>query len=363
MCLTGVIVWPCVMSRAIGAGGGIVLRMPSEKKEAMLRTWELLTLIPQRGPGKTTRVLLTELATRGYSVSKKTVERDLVNLSTIFPITANEDSKPYQWFWAPDASLNLPGVALTEALSLVLAEETLTGLMHKSLLAPLKGRLDAAKRLLTEAKGHNSKAGWADKVCAVPRDLMLRAPKVNAAVLDAVQDALVADRQLDIEYRSLMDAAPSWRTVNPRALLLKGSVMYLLADKKGASGAAPDEPVKQYALHRIRSTRSSVKRVVRSDFNLAEYRKAEEHEVGNRHGVRARLRITADLAKILRETPLSLKQRIKVSGDNIVVEAAVRNTPALRRWILGHGSAVEVIGPAALRTAIRTKILAAAAKY
>ena len=172
------------------------LFMPSEKKEAMLRTWEMLKLIPLREPGKTARVLLTELAARGYSVSKKTVERDLVNLSIIFPITCNEDSKPYQWFWTPDASLNLPGVALTEALSLVLAEETLMGLMHKSLLAPLKGRLDAAKRLLSEAKCHNSKAGWADKICAVPRDLMLRAPMVNAAVLEAVQDALPSAQQI-----------------------------------------------------------------------------------------------------------------------------------------------------------------------
>ena len=70
-----------------------------------------------------------------------------------------------------------------------------------------------------------------------------------------------------------------------------------------------------------------------------------------------------EVAKILRETPLSLKQRIKVSGDNIVVEAAVRDTPALRRWILGHGAAVEVLGPAALKTAIRTQVLAAAARY
>jgi predicted DNA-binding transcriptional regulator YafY len=328
----------------------------------MLRTWEMLKLVPQRPPGKTSRVLLTELGVRGYAVSKKTVERDLVNLSTIFPITANEESKPYRWFWAPDASLDLPGVALTEALSLVLAEETLTGLMHKSLLAPLQGRLAAAKRLLGEARGHNSTAGWADKVCAVPRDLMLRAPKVASDVLNVVQGALMTDRQLDIEYRSLQDTSASWRTVNPRGLLLKGSVMYLLADKKG-NGSDSDALVKQYALHRIRAARVAVKPVARSPFDLKKYIGKTEHEVGNRQGIRVRLRISADLAKILRETPLALKQRIKVSGNDVVVEAGVRNTPALRRWILGHGAAVEVLGPAVLKTAIRTQVLAAAARY
>jgi predicted DNA-binding transcriptional regulator YafY len=337
--------------------------MPAPTKDVMLRTWELLKLIPQRPPGKTARQLLGELATRGYVVVKKTVERDLTELSTIFPIAANEASKPYQWYWMPNASLNLPGVAVTEAMSLVLAEDTLKGLMHKSLLAPLQARLDAAKRLLTEARGHNSKVGWADKIRSVPRDFSLRAPSVNFTVLEQVRDALLWERQLEIEYKSLGDAGFSWRLVNPRALLLKGSVMYLLADKKDlGAGAEPDALVKQYALHRIRSTRAGVKAAVRSDFNLKRYMDKDEHEVGHRHAVRVRLRVSADLAKILRETPLAPKQQVKMSGKDIIVVAAVRNTPALRRWILGHGPAVEVLGPAALKAAIRTKILAAAAQ-
>jgi electron transfer flavoprotein alpha subunit len=73
--------------------------------------------------------------------------------------------------------------------------------------------------------------------------------------------------------------------------------------------------------------------------------------------------VKPDLAKILRETPLSAKQHIKVSGEDVIVVAAVRNTPALRRWILGHGPAVEVLGPATLRTAIGAKVQAAAARY
>jgi predicted DNA-binding transcriptional regulator YafY len=103
--------------------------------------------------------------------------------------------------------------------------------------------------------------------------------------------------------------------------------------------------------------------VVRSDFNLKRYIEKNEDEVGSRHGIRVRLRITADLAKILHETPLSAKQTIKMVGEDIVVVAAARNTPALRRWILGHGPAVEVLGPATLRTEIKAKVQAAAAKY
>jgi predicted DNA-binding transcriptional regulator YafY len=337
--------------------------MPAPKKDAMLRNWEMLKLIPARAPGKTARALRDELEARGYDVSKKTVERDLGNLSTIFPIIANERSKPYQWHWMPNASPGLPGVAVTEAMSLVLAEGVLVGLMHKSLLTPLQGRLDAAKRLLAEAKASNSKTAWVERIRSVPREFMLRPPSISPPVIEGVQDAVLGERQIEIDYRSLKDTTASWRTVNPRALLLKGSVMYLLADNLSPEKPASEATVKQYALHRIRATRPSITPIVPRAFNLNRYINALEHEVGPRRATRVRLKVSEDLAKILRETPLATQQRIKTVGDAIVVEAAVRDTPALRKWILGHGPAVEVLAPAGLRAGIKAKIMAAAAAY
>ena len=95
------------------------------------------------------------------------------------------------------------------------------------------------------------------------------------------------------------------RCANPRALLLKGSVMYLLADKKDV-GSEPDALVKQYALHRIRAARITGKAVTRCAFNLKKHLEKAEHEVGNRHGIRVRLRVSANLAKRYSTTvPLS----------------------------------------------------------
>lgn len=68
------------------------------------------------------------------------------------------------------------------------------------------------------------------KIRAVSRDLTLRAPRVNPKGLEQVQEALMADRLLEIEYRSLQDPNPVWRTVNARALLLEGSVPVVLSD-------------------------------------------------------------------------------------------------------------------------------------
>jgi predicted DNA-binding transcriptional regulator YafY len=337
--------------------------MPAPKTDVMLRNWELLRLLPLNAPGKTARQLRDELELNGYNVSKKTVERDLVDLSTILGINADEETKPYQWYWSSNASLAFPGVGVTEAMSLVLAESTLLGLMHKSLLSPLQGRLDAAKRLLTESRGTNSKTAWVQKIRSVPRDFMLLPPSVSTDVVEQVQDAVLQDRQIEIQYRSLKDTAASWRTVNPRALLLNGSVMYLLADKLSTEDSVSDGTVKQYALHRIKAIRPGTRPIALRTFSLTRYIRTEEHQVGNRSPIRIRLKVSEDLAKILGETPLAARQRVRTVGSATVVEAAVRNTPALRKWILGHGPAVEVLAPAALRAAIKAKVQAAAAAY
>ncbi|OGQ52434.1 MAG: hypothetical protein A3J24_13235 [Deltaproteobacteria bacterium RIFCSPLOWO2_02_FULL_53_8] len=39
-----------------------------------------------------------------FEVSKRTVERDLISLSEIFPLISNERSRPYGWSWSKDAS-------------------------------------------------------------------------------------------------------------------------------------------------------------------------------------------------------------------------------------------------------------------
>ena len=59
--------------------------MSSAKSHATLgRQWELLSIIPTRGLGKSAAELTQVLEDRGFQVSKRTVERDLNDLSLVF---------------------------------------------------------------------------------------------------------------------------------------------------------------------------------------------------------------------------------------------------------------------------------------
>jgi predicted DNA-binding transcriptional regulator YafY len=71
----------------------------------IVRQWHLLTLLP-KGPRRIdTATLEVRLRERGILVHRRTIQRDLLELAMVFPIVADERSKPYGWRWADDAEL------------------------------------------------------------------------------------------------------------------------------------------------------------------------------------------------------------------------------------------------------------------
>ena len=71
------------------------------KSPVLARAMTMLSLLPTRPPGHTAQQLKDALANRDYEIDKRTVERDLVQLSARFPIVCSEDTTPYRWYWLP----------------------------------------------------------------------------------------------------------------------------------------------------------------------------------------------------------------------------------------------------------------------
>ena len=68
-------------------------------RSTLARQWELLKLLPSRAPGASASELQGRLQASGFSASKRTVERDLTELSRLFPIQCNSKGVPYGWYW------------------------------------------------------------------------------------------------------------------------------------------------------------------------------------------------------------------------------------------------------------------------
>lgn len=331
--------------------------MPSNKtRNTLARQWELLKLLPTRGSGKTAKEIADALAEAGFSVSKRQVERDLIDLQEVFGLQCNDASIPYGWRWG-SAPVELPGVTLAEALSLQIVEETLKPLLPGSMLRTIQHRLTLAKAKLAALSDQNPSARWADMVASVPPMLPMMPPIVEEEILDTVQNALLSGEQIFAVYKRILGDAKEL-TLHPLGMVLRGGVTYLVAT------ANDYVDVRLFALHRFESARRSYELAkVPKGFRLASYLDTGALQFGSGGVVRLVARISDGLAGHLQETPLAPSQKLKPTEGGMQLTVSIPDTWQLHWWILSQGATIVVLSPESLRERIAKALLDAAGNY
>lgn len=328
------------------------------KQDVMARQWEMLKLLPQYGTGKSSGQLTNELASAGFEVDKRTVERDLIKLSTLFPIISDERSKPYGWRWSDDARIDLPSIELSEALSLKLMEQFLKPMLPASMVRTLEGRFRLAAAKLATLGSGNRTSRWVNKVKVVAPTLNLMPPTIPPGVLESVQEALLADEQIDLSYRNSNDEKHKPLRVHPLGLIQRGQVTYVVGTVFDY-----DDP-RLMALHRIQSAERTGLAVRRpKGFTLEEYVASGAMEFGDGEELKLVARVSAVLCRHLSETPLSPDMRLAPDGEQFRLTATVRHSWQLHWWVLSQADDIEIIRPAAFRREIAERLSAAATRY
>lgn len=333
--------------------------MPANTKQsAMLRLWEMLRLLPSHGAGKTASELTEALKDAGFSIAKRQVERDLKELSEVFQLDCNDRSPPYGWKWRSGASADLPGLTVAEAISLRMVEDTLRPLLPASVLQALQPRFSQARNTLDLLVQENRKVQWINKVRTVSPAFPLIPPRIDPAVLETVQDALLADEQIDAEYRGMGSDEAKQVRLHPLGMVNRGPVTYLVA----TTFDYPD--VRLYAVHRMTGATRTWETIKRPEgFDLDAYILAGGLHFGNGKTVRLTAWVSDGLARILEETPMSEDQALKPDGDEIKLTATVMDSWQLTWWLMAQGEDIEVVSPVALRRKIAGLLTDAAAQY
>ena len=333
--------------------------MPAKQtRHTLVRQWALLQLLPTRGPGKTAKELTDALNNDGYNISKRQVERDLLELYDAFGLDLNNTSIPYGWRLPPHVPIDLPSITLAEALSLQLVEGTLKALIPPAMMHSLESRFLQAKRKLETLETANQASQWLHKVAVVPPSLPMLPPTIDPNILETVQDALLLNRQLNVEYRKFDAGHPSSQTLHPLGLVQRGPVTYLVATAFHYTDAH------LYVLHRIITASKTEHAVVTPEgFSLEQYIASDALQFGNNGSICMKAEIWDGLAQILRETPLSADQQIAEIDGALQITATVTDSWQLRWWILSQGDGIEIIEPVALRHEIANKLKAAASQY
>jgi predicted DNA-binding transcriptional regulator YafY len=333
--------------------------MPSSDHETtMARQWELLrNHLPARPPGKSSLQLRDALAANGHDVTKRTIERDMHELSRIFPILRNEKSAPYGWHWSESARFDTLGMDLSEAVSLGLMEDLLRQLMPPAFLSSLEGKFSLARDKLA-ALPKIPHARWKDLVRYVPPGLPFIPPVLSPGVLPAIQEALLGQRQLQVTYLKVGADAAKEYSLHPLSLIQQGARSYLVATAFDYA-----EP-RLYAVHRFASatvTENALKRP--KGFSLDAFIASGAAQFGSGDAIELKARVSDDLAGLLEETPISKDQKITTRAGVHTLTATIQDSWQLHFWIRSQGAAITVLKPTALRKGIIAELQSSLANY
>lgn len=333
--------------------------MPAANSQSTIsRQWELLKILPARAPGKTANELCAELDDLGYKISKRTVERDLNDLSQIFPLQCNDKGIPFGWYWTPGSPTELPSVTLSDALTLQLVENGLRPLLPSGILKSLEPRFAQARNKLDALDENVPAARWVDKIASVPPELNLIAPEINIELLELIQQALLDDQQITATYFAAHTNKIRNYDLNPLALILRGNITYL------AATVEPYTDVRLFAVHRFKQVEPLATPCKRpDDFDLQSYIRSGALQFSQGEMIQLKARINSDLVNLLSETPISPDMQIKSIDEGHEITATVLNSWQLHWWVLSQADAIEVLEPQALRGEIGRKLGVASALY
>ncbi|CAA0079875.1 Uncharacterised protein [Zhongshania aliphaticivorans] len=304
------------------------------------RIMAMLSLIPREPAKISTDRLMGYLSDAGLAVTQRTIQRDLHEISTTYPIVLDERSKPFGWSYM--AGYSYQGVTMNpfEALAFIIAAREFSSRLPSGVAQYLTPQVIVAKRAL-ESYSSNL-AAFDKKVVRISAGFKLQPAEINHSILDAVYDGLLREKILELDYTLKKRVR-----VHPLGLIFKDQITYLV----GTFWNYKD--VRQLALHRIKNcivTDSDLK--VPVGFNLQKY-----EETGALGCLKSNKKINLELkmriaaAKHLRDTPISDDQVITEPDMEgwVTVSGTLPDREDFRWWILGFGEQVEVIKPLALR--------------
>ena len=279
----------------------------------------------------------------GFIVPPRTLQRELLALTGIFPIVVDDSKKPYRWSWEQRApSLTLPLVDPRSALLVMLVERHLRDALPPALRESMEPIVESARQALTTEK---SKLGaWLRSVRVIPRHLPLHPPPQAPDVFAAVAEALLAQRKVEVLYQG---RRPGERThvISPLGLVLKDGIGYLLGVVDGK------EDVVTFALHRARAAKVLPdRRQAPKDFDLDKRIESGAFGFLIQDRIDLKVRFSNTVAITVRESRVDADQQVLDDGDNhVVLHASVPDTQQLRSWLLGFGAEAEVLAPPSLR--------------
>lgn len=318
----------------------------------LARQWCIIQLLESRTRGLTAQQIAIEL-----EQDVRTVYRDLQALEAAgFPLYTEREGKSSYWKMLDGrrAKLKIPFTA-SELMSLHLSGELLGALQgtvfHESIqevLAKVRSALSPEMLDYLDRVSGRMAAGFS--------------PRKNyesfKEIINLASKATAEMQRVEIRYKAASTGLTTTRKIDPYQVWALNGVFYLIGLCHVRSA------IRTFAVDRIKDIRLLKESFqYPDDFNMTDYLQSAFRVMTGRP-VRIKVRFARAAAHVVKERIWHPSQEIREqrSGD-IVVTLEVPVNYEVISWILGFGSAAEVLEPPELRKRIRDEHLSAAKTY
>jgi len=315
-----------------------------KSSDTLYRQWILLLNIPRYPKRISSQELLQRLIDR-FDVTIRTIQRDLINLSSVFELSNDTEGKKHYWFWSQGSVAHeFPSMPPETALAFQLSKSTLTSTLPSSILELIQPHLNQSQEILNSTSTYLK--NWPSKVAAIDNNINLIKPSISLKIQSIVYDAVFTEKQIKISYHP-RKKEPINYIVHPLGIVIRQGIIYLICT------LWKYENIVQLALHRFISAEllDNNANLVKG-FTLTSYIKEQQsfdYPISSK-AIQLKVLFSAAAAEHLYETPLMEDQALSIQeGNRILLEGSIIDSHKLRWWLAGFGSNIEVIEPASLR--------------
>jgi len=321
--------------------------------DTSIRYLQMLQFLPMYPAKRSPPEIREHLAEYGYYVSDRTVQRDLIKLASAFGLYCDDRSIPFGWCWMKDAKrADMASMDHAEALTLSLAKTYLSNVLPISHSSRMKALFNRAETFLDQMNGSDL-IKWKDKVRVIPVTHGYVSPKIKEEIQSIIYESLLREKKFKGRYLSREKTAAKQAVFNPLAIVSHGVVTRVICTRE--IGGQLDDIIRYLPIHRFKSVSQLEDKInIPDNFNLDDYLASGQIEYLYDENIDLHLKFNHAVGLHLTETPFSKDQSIKiVEGRSITLKAKTPYTETLKRWILGFGDQVTVMGPQKLKKEVQ----------
>ena len=305
--------------------------------EQLSRQWRIIQLLINSHVGHSAADLAQSL-----DCHRRTVYRDLEALQQAgFPLYNEQIKGKMVWRILDAVKHHVPTpLDLTELIALYFSKDMLKATGNATFFNSMESLLEKIKTLLPEDYLHYlEKAAASFGVGLGPQKF--EGPK--AEVLQTINEAMIKQQLLEINYFTISRQEASWRKVAPYKVWFFDGTFYLIAY------CCLRNEVRIFAIERIHDLRVAEEVFeIPNDFDAEAFMETSFGVFQGRME-QVRIRFDARIAAYIKERTWHSTQSLSTQDDgSLIMDVEVAGTEEIRYWIMKWGALAKVLKPESL---------------